>query len=222
MSYYVGWWKDRMYPMQYFPWGVRRFSCVRSFFTPIKLSMYTSCRLIGVLGVDVGGGDFGAILCSRGWGGNCCFALNIVLMVFRAFSELAQNNGSYSHHPICRLSGTTSWMSSRLSGVEPSIGGRTYQRLYASSLLTKSLQKPYYMSSLDNMNRQSILWWSAIVATIRCSDVPSCIIACWSVLLVVVSLTDVSWCLPSQSLKDKSSITRKILLLCGINAAGGL
>ena len=198
----------------------RRLSSVRSFVTPMKSSMYTSCRLIGVLGVDVVVGDFGSILCSRGWGGNCCFALNSVVMVSRAASELAQKNGGDSHHPICRLYGTTSWMPSRLSGVKPSIGGRIYQKFHASSLLTTSLQKPSCMSSLENMNMQSMLWLSAIVATICCSYVPSYAIACWGALLMVVSLTEVSWCLPSQSLKEKSSITRKSLLLCGIHAAG--
>ena len=44
----------------------RRLSSVRSFVTPIKLSVYTSYRLIGVLGVDVVGGDVGAMLCTRG------------------------------------------------------------------------------------------------------------------------------------------------------------
>ena len=35
----------------------RRLSSVSSFVTPMKSSMYTSCRLIGVLEMDVGGGD---------------------------------------------------------------------------------------------------------------------------------------------------------------------
>ena len=53
------------------------------------------------------------------------FTLNSLVMVYREVSELTQKNGGDSHHPICILSETTSRMSSRLSGVKPSIGGRT-------------------------------------------------------------------------------------------------
>ena len=44
----------------------RQLYSVRSFVTPMKSPMYNSCRLIGVLGVDVVVGGFGAILCSSG------------------------------------------------------------------------------------------------------------------------------------------------------------
>lgn len=99
------------------PWSMARvvwrmWSCVAESMQPIKSSTKTSMRARVMLMSDIGRDEnfFGSILDSNGCGGSGVERSDA--MMPRAVSEAAQKSGGDSQQPICRLVGTTIFVTS--------------------------------------------------------------------------------------------------------------
>eukprot|EP00957_Ditylum_brightwellii_P200588 15291141-Ditylum_brightwellii.AAC.1 len=98
---------------------VVRLLVVRLFVAPMKSSTNTSKSVM--FGIDVGGGlvlsftcdafcssaGVGSMQCSNLWGSSRAFFVIKFVITSRDVSELEQNVGGDSRHPICMLFGTT-------------------------------------------------------------------------------------------------------------------